>query len=67
MTTGYQKILLAIDGTDEADQVLRAGTELAPRQLDRFHVISVIPPVAAGAGASPVCVGSDGATSGKYL
>ena len=50
MTTGYQKILLAIDGTDEADQVLRAGTELAPRQLDRFHVISVIPPVAAGAG-----------------
>ena len=50
MGAGYETILIAIDGSDEAEDVLRTATELEPRQLEKFRVITVIPPVLGGVG-----------------
>jgi universal stress protein A len=50
MGAGYEKILIAIDASDEAEDVLRTATELDPRQLEKFRVITVIPPVLGGIG-----------------
>lgn len=48
MPAGYQTILIAVDGSDEADQVLEAATELDPKGDDTFHVVTVIPPILDG-------------------
>ena len=50
MGAGYNTILIAVDGSDEAEDVLAAGTALEPRSLEKFRVITVIPPVLAGIG-----------------
>ena len=50
MGAGYEKILIAVDGSDETDEVLRAATALQSRQLEKYRVITVIPPMLAGVG-----------------
>lgn len=48
MSTRYQKILIAIDGSEEADRVLEAATALDPKGGGRFDVVTVVPPVLEG-------------------
>ncbi len=48
MTTRYQKILIAVDASEDADQVLEAATNLDRKSDDRFHVVTVIPPMMDG-------------------
>lgn len=44
----YQRILIAVDGSDEADQVLEAALALQRNQAGVFHVVTVIPPIMNG-------------------
>lgn len=48
MSTYYPRILIAIDGSDEADQVLEAATQMHPKGDESFHVVTVIPPLLEG-------------------
>lgn len=48
MTTRYHKILIAVDASEDADQVLEAATNLDHKGDDRFHVVTVIPPMMDG-------------------
>jgi universal stress protein A len=48
MATRYQKILIAVDASEDADQVLEAATNLDRKGDDRFHVVTVIPPMMDG-------------------
>jgi universal stress protein A len=50
MENGYQRILIAIDGSDDADQVLDAATGMQPKGDDVFDVVTVIPPLLDGMG-----------------
>lgn len=50
MDAGYRKILVAVDTSEAAEEVLRCATALCPRALERFSVITVIPPVLGGIG-----------------
>lgn len=43
-----RKILIALDATDEAEEVLDGATSLDPRGAVEFEVITVIPPLMAG-------------------
>lgn len=44
----YQRILIAVDGSDDAEQVLEAATNLDPKADEAFHVVTVIPPMMDG-------------------
>jgi universal stress protein A len=48
MVTSHRQILIAVDGSDEADQVLEAATELDPKGHDNFHVVTVVSPLLDG-------------------
>lgn len=48
MPARYRTILIAVDGSDDADRVLEAATEFDPRADERFHVVTVIPPMIDG-------------------
>ena len=48
MTTKLRKILIALDATDEAEEVLEGATALDPRGAVEFRVITVIPPLMSG-------------------
>jgi universal stress protein A len=48
MSVKYQRILIAVDASDDADQVLEAATNLNPKADDSFHVVTVIPPLIDG-------------------
>lgn len=48
MTTRLRKILIALDATDEAEEVLDGATSLDPRGAVDFQVITVIPPLMGG-------------------
>jgi universal stress protein A len=48
MATKYQSVLIAVDASEEADQVLEAATTVDPRGAARFKVVTVIPPVMGG-------------------
>jgi universal stress protein A len=48
MAISYRNVLIAIDASDEADEVLGAATTLDPRGAARFQVCTVIPPVMGG-------------------
>lgn len=48
MASRYNTILIAVDASDEADQVLEAATELNPKAAESFHVVTVIPPIMDG-------------------
>ena len=48
MSTRYESILIAVDASDEADEVLEAATTVDPRGAARFRVVTVIPPVMGG-------------------
>lgn len=48
MAARYARILIAIDGSDDADRVLEAATELDRKADDRFHVVTVVPPMMGG-------------------
>lgn len=48
MAARYQRILIAIDSSDDADQVLEAATNVDLKGNDSFHVITVIPPIMDG-------------------
>ena len=56
MGTKLRRILIALDATDEAEEVLEGATLLNPRGAVEFEVITVIPPLAAGV------TGMDGAS-----
>lgn len=45
MASRHGKILIAVDASDDADRVLEAATSLDPKGADRFHVVTVIPPM----------------------
>ncbi len=44
----YRRILIAVDASDDADQVLEAATALDPRGNENVHVATVIPPLMDG-------------------
>lgn len=46
-----RKVLIALDATDEAEDVLRAAVSLDPRGPVEYHVITVIPPLLGGVSA----------------
>lgn len=48
MTTKLRKILIALDATDEAEEVLEGATSLDPRGSVDIEVITVIPPLMGG-------------------
>ncbi len=48
MTTKLRKILIALDATDEAEDVLEGATSLDPRGAVEFRVVTVIPPLMSG-------------------
>jgi universal stress protein A len=48
MTTNYKSIVIAVDASEEADEVLEAATTVDPRGAARFRVVTVIPPVMGG-------------------
>lgn len=50
MPVRYERILIAIDASDDAEQVLQAAARLHPRGDGVFHVVTVIPPIIDGAG-----------------
>ena len=56
MATKLKKILIALDATDEAEEVLEGATALNPRGTADIEVITVIPPIMGGIS------GMDGAT-----
>jgi universal stress protein A len=46
--SGHRRILIAVDGSEEADQVLEAATALDPKSGDSFYVVTVISPLVDG-------------------
>ena len=48
MATPYRRILIAVDGSDDADQVLEAAINIDPKAVERFYVVTVIPPIMNG-------------------
>jgi universal stress protein A len=58
MISRYRRILVAVDASDEAEDVLRAATNLDRRSADSFSLVTVVPPLMAGVG------GIDGASFG---
>jgi universal stress protein A len=46
MAAYYRTILIAVDGSEEADTVLEAATGMHPKGDESFHVVTVIPPIA---------------------
>jgi len=48
MTTKLRKVLIALDATDEAEEVLEGATSLDPRGSIDFQVITIVPPLMAG-------------------
>src|SRR5690606_8442230 len=50
MPNRYRTILIAVDASDDADRVLAAATEFDPKGDERFHVVTVIPPMVDGLG-----------------
>lgn len=48
MAVGHRRILIAVDGSDDADQVLEAATELFPKGDDSFQVVTVVQPIMDG-------------------
>ena len=48
MAARYDRILIAVDASDEADQVLEAATNLDLKGDERFYVVTVIPPILDG-------------------
>jgi len=44
----YKRILIALDASEEADQVLEAATGLDPRGADSYWVVTVVPPMIGG-------------------
>jgi universal stress protein A len=49
MATKLRKILIALDATDEAEEVLEGAAALDPRGSVEFQVITVVPPMMGGA------------------
>jgi universal stress protein A len=56
MIAKYRRILVAVDASDEAEQVLKAATNVNPRGAESYYVVTVVPPVMAAVG------GMDGAS-----
>jgi universal stress protein A len=48
MTAKYKMVLIALDASDEADEVLQAATTLYPRGTENYRVVTVIPPMMGG-------------------
>jgi len=48
MSRRHRQILIAIDASDDADQVLEAATELYPKRDDSFQVVTVVSPILDG-------------------
>ncbi len=48
MTTRLRKIVIALDATDEAEEVLEGAASLDPRSSVEYHVITVVPPLLGG-------------------
>lgn len=48
MADRYRRILIAVGASDDADQVLKAATDLDPKADERFCVVTVIPPLMDG-------------------
>lgn len=48
MAAPYRRVLIAVDGSDDAEQVLQAAVALQHRQNESFHVVTVIPPILDG-------------------
>lgn len=48
MALRYRRILIAVDASDDADRVLEAATNLDPKGAERYHVVTVIPPMMDG-------------------
>lgn len=48
MATKLKKILIALDATDEAEEVLEGAMALDPRGSVEFQVITVVPPMMGG-------------------
>ena len=48
MNATLRKILIALDATDEAEEVLEGATALDPRGAVDFQVVTVIPPLMGG-------------------
>jgi universal stress protein A len=48
MTATLKKVLIALDATDEAEEVLEGATSLDPRGSVEFRVVTVIPPLMGG-------------------
>ena len=48
MISKYKRILVALDASEEADQVLDAATQLDPRGADSYWVVTVVPPMIGG-------------------
>lgn len=44
----YGRVLIAVDASDEADQVLEAAARLNPRSEESFYVVTVVPPIMDG-------------------
>lgn len=44
----YRRVLIAVDGSDDADQVLEAAVALQRRRPEAFYVVTVIPPMLDG-------------------
>ena len=48
MNATLKKVLIALDATDEAEEVLEGATALDPRGSVDFQVVTVIPPLMGG-------------------
>jgi len=48
MAMKYKMILIAVDASEEADEVLEAATTIDPRGAAGFRVVTVVPPVMGG-------------------
>ncbi len=48
MNATLRKILIALDATDEAEEVLEGATALDPRGAADFQVVTVVPPLMGG-------------------
>ena len=57
MAAHYRRILIAVDASEDADQVLEGATHLDPKGGESFHVVTVIPPImdgVSGMGGAPI-------------
>ncbi|MEZ5560929.1 MAG: universal stress protein [Pseudomonadales bacterium] len=48
MPSNHKRILIAVDASEDADQVLGGALRLHPRGSESFHVVTVIPPMMGG-------------------